>query len=265
MKKTVIRYVVSTYVIFIVLLLITGCTLLFSDNSVLLGIMKNICSWAPTFSLLLLFPRLKIGMNRRAYIRSLFHEKVNVKNLIFIAGMQICLFAVTVIILQLCFGIEIHNCIQFSKGLLVYAFVNNFTSGAVGEEAGWRGFLHPMLVSKFGAIKGSFYLGIIWGFWHTPLWFITGEFTGIDLLRYIVFFLIYIVSTAIIIGLSYEKNRNLIVSMSIHFVANFMMTFVKSEVLLLFLTVIAIVYMLGAIALVYNYNVNLNKISIKSQ
>lgn len=247
MKKSITKYVVSTYLIFMVLLLITGGVLLLSSNQLLLGIMKNVCSWAPTFSLLLLFPQLGLGLSRKKFLHSLFCEKMNVRNITFIVGIQAFLFAITVLILKLFFHIEPQESLHFSAGLLLYAIINNITSGPVGEEAGWRGYLHPYFVSHFGVVRGSFFLGLIWGFWHTPLWFITVEFIGWDLVRYIICFLIYIISTAIIIGLAYEKNKNLIVPMTIHFTANFFMTFVNSEVLLTFLTILAISYLLGAV------------------
>lgn len=40
---------------------------------------------------------------------------------------------------------------------------------AVGEEAGWRGFMTPALVGHFGRKKGIIIAGIIWGLWHAPV------------------------------------------------------------------------------------------------
>jgi len=46
--------------------------------------------------------------------------------------------------------------------------------GGGQEEIGWRGYALPLLERKFGIWYANIILGIIWAFWHIPLWFITG-------------------------------------------------------------------------------------------
>jgi membrane protease YdiL (CAAX protease family) len=40
---------------------------------------------------------------------------------------------------------------------------------ALGEEIGWRGFLTPLMVERFGFTGGSVLVGLIWAAWHMPL------------------------------------------------------------------------------------------------
>lgn len=47
--------------------------------------------------------------------------------------------------------------------------------GPLGEEFGWRGLALPALETKFGMLRGSLLLGVIWTVWHLPLFFITAS------------------------------------------------------------------------------------------
>jgi hypothetical protein len=44
----------------------------------------------------------------------------------------------------------------------------------VGEEIGWRGFALPRMIEKFGVGRASLFLGLLWGMWHFPTFFIKG-------------------------------------------------------------------------------------------
>ncbi|UYX54759.1 CPBP family intramembrane metalloprotease [Bacillus thuringiensis] len=43
-----------------------------------------------------------------------------------------------------------------------------FLGGPFPEEIGWRGFALPRLQSKFGPLKGTLLLSVLWAFWHLP-------------------------------------------------------------------------------------------------
>jgi membrane protease YdiL (CAAX protease family) len=47
---------------------------------------------------------------------------------------------------------------------------------AFGEEFGWRGYLQRRLVSEFGVVNGLVMLGLVWGFWHTPIFYVMGTY-----------------------------------------------------------------------------------------
>lgn len=94
-------------------------------------------------------------------------------------------------------------------GCLTYApFFNMFA--AVGEEAGWRGFLYPQLKLKFGSRKGWLLGGCIWGIWHWPLiWLIRYEY-GTDYVGFpvvgMLIFCIITISIGIISDWLYVKS-----------------------------------------------------------
>lgn len=43
-----------------------------------------------------------------------------------------------------------------------------------GEEVGWRGYALPRLTTRFGVGVASLILGLLWAFWHLPLFFVRG-------------------------------------------------------------------------------------------
>ena len=230
-KSIIRKYVLGAYGVFFVLLLLTGIQMMCFSNELIFWILKNVCSWAPTFAVLILFKDMFPNTSKREQWKKWFSGKVAWKEIVIICGMQIFLFAVTIIAVSMYKKVAINELLDFSVTTMLMAFVNSAVSGATGEEAGWRGFLQPQCVQKKGLVKGSVIVGIIWGFWHAPLWFISCEYVGIDLLKYILFFMIMIVSAAVIIGIVYEKNQNLLVPILIHFFVNFTIAFVKDYIL----------------------------------
>lgn len=47
--------------------------------------------------------------------------------------------------------------------------------GPLGEEFGWRGYAWPALRTRHGWRASSLILGVVWGLWHLPLFFIEGS------------------------------------------------------------------------------------------
>ncbi len=47
--------------------------------------------------------------------------------------------------------------------------------GGGQEEFGWRGYAQEPLQDKIGVLPASLVIGLIWGIWHLPLWFMAGD------------------------------------------------------------------------------------------
>jgi membrane protease YdiL (CAAX protease family) len=96
---------------------------------------------------------------------------------------------------------------DFWAGLIIL----NLLQGATGEEAGWRGFALPRLQETHGPVKASLILGLVWNFWHFPLWLISG-YSGPDLLLYVLAFSVCIISLTFLLTWIYSKTPNSLIS-----------------------------------------------------
>lgn len=57
--------------------------------------------------------------------------------------------------------------VQVLASILLNPLLSMFV--AIGEEAGWRGFLFPALETLMPANRAAVVTGIVWGVWHAPL------------------------------------------------------------------------------------------------
>ena len=108
-------------------------------------------------------------------------------------------------------------------GCLTYApLVNSFL--AVGEEAGWRGFLYPQLKVKYGKKKGWLIGGMIWGIWHWPLICLIGYEYGTNYIGFpivgMLIFCIFTIAVGIVCDWMYEKSGNIWIPSVFHGAVN---------------------------------------------
>lgn len=95
------------------------------------------------------------------------------------------------------------------------SFINMFA--ALGEEAGWRGYMQPILKERFGRVGGLVLGGLIWGVWHAPAILIAGYEYGWSLFTHpwwqalagVVLFSLITVPLGIILDRMYEKSRSI--------------------------------------------------------
>jgi membrane protease YdiL (CAAX protease family) len=96
-----------------------------------------------------------------------------------------------------------------------------FVGGALFEEPGWRGFALPRLQEQLGPLRGTLLLGVVWAFWHLPLFFVPGfngagsDFVGIA--AAVVSFLVGTTAMAVIFTWVFNNTRgSLLVAILLH-------------------------------------------------
>jgi membrane protease YdiL (CAAX protease family) len=57
---------------------------------------------------------------------------------------------------------------------IVPMFILFIITAGLGEELGWTGFLTPRLQDRYSALVSSIIRGVLWGFWHIPLFIYSG-------------------------------------------------------------------------------------------
>jgi membrane protease YdiL (CAAX protease family) len=233
---------------FWVLLASTGILMYLKVPKIAVDIMSNVAAWSPTFILIILFTKLFPGVTIQDYLKRSFGSKVKVLDF-FSAFIWQVLAIVLVVSAYLLINDRPLNSLTFINiGSVFSIFVITITAGPTGEELGWRGYALGIFQKRYSPLKAGLILGFLWGFWHLPLWFISG-FSGTDLLTYIFSFLLAIISTSILITYFYNKSRNILIAMWIHFWFNFLLKIVNIDLLPLLLYT-AIVYFLFVIVLV---------------
>ncbi|WP_227002776.1 CPBP family intramembrane glutamic endopeptidase [Salicibibacter kimchii] len=142
--------------------------------------------------------------------------------------------------------------ISFSGlGILSLAFLDQLVRGPLGEELGWRGYALNELQKKYSPLISALIVGVLWGFWHTPLWFASG-YTGVDLIKYSVLFMIGIISFSIIVTLFYNLNKNLVVPIVTHRIFNFSLVIIRGDLLDILVYVMLSYFALALILIVIN-------------
>lgn len=222
------------------------------------NIMVVLGSWTPTIALFVLFKKLYPNSSIRKFYRNAFKEQISWKMLLATGALQLLIFIVSVSIVSFTKGVSLLSLLNLSSQTIVMGFVMTLIQGATGEESGWRGFLQTSVEKSFSVIKSSLIVGVIWVFWHAPLWFLTSGYSGVQLVQYIFVFLISVMSLTMVIGICYKRSKNLFVPIFIHFIFNFCITVFTGNALDM-MTWFAVLYVIMAVGYIIWFKRN-NKI-----
>lgn len=103
------------------------------------------------------------------------------------------------------------------------AFIS-FMSGPWSEEFGWRGYALDRILTPFGLLTGSISLGLIWGVWHLPLFFMPATWhggIGFGLTGFWTFMLRSVGLALLMTWVYLNTDRSILSGMFMHFTSNF--------------------------------------------
>ena len=236
------KYVITSYLVFWVMVLgICGtASMVFHCSPFVMRTLSNICAWSPTLVLLLGFRYWCKGQSLKEFFRKAFSGKIKLGWLSGTAAVTIMATVITVMIT----GAVQHRDFSFYWQLGNWSFlaslIFSITTGPTGEEAGWRGFLRPLINEKYGYIKSCVVQGVIWAFWHTVLWFVDSDFGGLQLIPYIISNVVVMTGLCFMMNLVMNRYNNLFYGIVIHFCFNFLYCFLKVDIL--FYVILSVVY-----------------------
>lgn len=94
--------------------------------------------------------------------------------------------------------------------------------GPLGEELGWRGFLLPHLLKRYGDFTSSVVLGLVWAFWHLPVFLFPEWRGGIPIYLSLVLYPLGTISIAYMMTkLHYWGNGSVLIAILFHGVINY--------------------------------------------
>jgi membrane protease YdiL (CAAX protease family) len=141
----------------------------------------NISSYGPSLSAVIVTAMLQGWTGVKALLKRLLQWRVSwlvylvtffVVPLIFFVGYQ-------VLGIRAADGENLLVFLTLVVAIPINALVGSiiFGIGPLGEELGWRGFLLPHLLERYGDLSSSVILGLVWAFWHLPI-FLFAEWRG---------------------------------------------------------------------------------------
>ena len=90
--------------------------------------------------------------------------------------------------------------------------------GALGEEAGWRGYVLPRLQSRMSALSASLIIGVLWGaVWHLPMFISPAGGYTVSFAAYV----LLVMAWAIVFTWVYNHTRgSLLIAFLLHWSCN---------------------------------------------
>ena len=157
------------------------------------------------------------GGDLRTWARQILSWRINIQWWFVALGLPI-VAAIAVAGLYVAFGGPydlgtLMTPVLFYIPLLLFAVI---LSGGLNEEPGWRGLAQPLLQERYSALTASLIIGVVWAFWHLPLFFApVAPHSGFPLLNQLLYFPAVVV-WSVLLGWVYNNTASVLLAMFFH-------------------------------------------------
>jgi len=127
-------------------------------------------AFAPSLAALLVTARSEGGGGVSTLLRGVTKWRVAARWYLFAVSYAVIVKLIVAILHRVAVGVWPH--FDAEPHYIVPFAILFSTPFQAGEEIGWRGYALPHLVERFGLSRASVVLGVIWGCWHLPQFFI---------------------------------------------------------------------------------------------
>ena len=219
-KKNLRLYYILNYSIFLVMFTITGLVITLDAPSWVQTLFKNLCAWISTFIIILMYKRFYPGISIKQYFKLHFGKKLKWEFFVIAFIIQLSIVILACLIVYRKRSISMEDLAYISWSTMLFQIIGHLLGGATGEELGWQGYALNKLQEYYSPIKATIIDSVLWGVWHFPILIISG-YTGLNFILYFVVFLIALIAFSVMSNYFYNKTKNILISMWMHFLFNF--------------------------------------------
>jgi membrane protease YdiL (CAAX protease family) len=179
-------------------------------------------AFAPMIAAIILISRKEGGRGVIALLRRAVDFRTPAKYYLLALGLPILFHAIPHYLAPV-FGLEVAETLipeEMANPYLIFIpyFLFILFLGGGQEEFGWRGYALEPLTEKVGPVSSSLIIGIIWGLWHLPLWFMPGD--GHARYSFVAFVIFTSGLSFMYTWLYYASGRKLITMFLMHAMSN---------------------------------------------
>ena len=228
MEKYLKKFIIYTFLLFLIFIGIIGAFMFVFDMPVVGRILQVLAAWTSTFVFFIMFKKIYPKDNLWYYILRQFKGKISLSVIISIISFFIVILLGNILFISLTEDKMPSTLLVSSFSTLISSFLMCLIKGSLGEEIGWRAFFLTELEKKYGLLKATIMTGLLWSFWHFPLILVSGDSLDIMIIQFVCNTFAFIGLT-LIMAIFYNDNKNLVVPILIHQLFNYSLSIIKDD------------------------------------